>query len=594
MLKRRGMLVQGAIAAEAVVAFSPSRKLWLTTREPYSVDVPKLEGELVISERMPGTGGFLPVVASDCEAVLVAGSVDDIARMVRFASDNDVRLRCGVRDHLAHRQPWWRWISSFWLTSRECCLVIDTSELREIGPVQDGSVWVGVGVSWDDLFRETWMRGYAPGVWNLGRGVTVGDALASGWGLPRDAPGCSVREELLELEVITHDGEVVRCSPTERSPLFEAVCRGGERSRIVVRARIRLFEWPAVWVSPGVVHKDLSPVRSREMGARPAGGPTIERRHRGLSELSRGLAALSLCSLGCGLLEDAARKADEARKDYSDSTTVTFIESTGGESSGSSESSGVTETGDGSGSGDLETSTGAIGTTSGGSSGGSTEGGTSLSSGSASGSSGGIDSYCGDGILDVDLGEECDGGLRCYDCLLDRLVFVTSTQQKGNFGGIESADDICNMLAVNPDNPWITPEEFMSEKRIMRAWLSGPLGVVDRFSLGKGRYVRTDGEVVVWQGSALIGGTLENPIVKDEKGQVQENYVWTNTKENGVPFSGVDHCDGWTNSSAFLSSTVGWSGSTNSEWSHSKSGVNPQLCAFAYHIYCVEAQGGVP
>ena len=194
---------------------------------------------------------------------------------------------------------------------------------------------------------------------------------------------------------------------------------------------------------------------------------------------------------------------------------------------------------------------------------------------------------CGNGVIDAN--EECDDEEKCYNCLTDRLIFVTSLTRNGNMGGILNADLLCNQLVLNPNNPWITPEDFINQKREMRAWLSDFTGPIDRFNLAKGRYVRVDNKVVVEKGIDLLDSNLINPINIDEKGQIVENYVWTNTSNEGVPYSELNSCENWMTSSAFLNSTVGWSNSVDSNWIFSNSGVNPQLCAFDYHIYCVEA-----
>lgn len=225
-----------------------------------------------------------------------------------------------------------------------------------------------------------------------------------------------------------------------------------------------------------------------------------------------------------------------------------------------------------------------------------TSGSTSGSSGSGfdnSGSGGmsgsvGFD-RCGDAVIDVDLGEECDGGERCNDCLIDRLVFVTKYSHKGNLGGIEIADELCNKLIVNSSNPWITPEDFIKEKRIMKAFLSDSNNnPFENFNMGKGRYVRIDNEIITLTGNDLLNNKLLNPINTDEEGNLVNDYVWTNTNEKGLTVSDIDNCENWTDDSVFFNSFVGWSGSSDSNWVISKSGINPRPCSAEYHIYCVE------
>jgi hypothetical protein len=200
-------------------------------------------------------------------------------------------------------------------------------------------------------------------------------------------------------------------------------------------------------------------------------------------------------------------------------------------------------------------------------------------------SSGGMDEPCGDGVVDPQT-EECDGDdPRCNDCLLDRVVFVTSIAHHADFGGLAQADEFCNNMARGGRTPLITADEG----RTMRAWLSGPgYHAGTRFTRGKGRYVRPDGLVVSQTGDHLTSGNLLHPISVDETGTERDVLVWTNTSADGAAVSADAHCGDWTDASWFQSSYLGWSAAKDFQWSRLSSPLNPSLCGNQAHLYCIE------
>lgn len=282
-----------------------------------------------------------------------------------------------------------------------------------------------------------------------------------------------------------------------------------------------------------------------------------------LFELSWVFALASLCSTGC--LEYEQRLAKAARENWSatggpsttDETTrgdTTAADTTAADTTAAPES-------ESSGSGGEGTSTG---------------GDSSATDGSSSGSSTGTTG----GGPDC----ECTEGPRCHDCLLDRLIFVSSSSHQGDFGPLAVADEICQGLL---------PARYAAEKRTMRAWLSGAnYDAGTRFTRGKGRYLLPDGQtVVVTSGDDLVGGTLVNSISMDEQGATREVPVWTNTNADGLKISPDAHCEGWSTNSIFEKAWYGWSTATDFQWTRREVLSNPEVCAFYAHLYCVEQAG---
>lgn len=251
---------------------------------------------------------------------------------------------------------------------------------------------------------------------------------------------------------------------------------------------------------------------------------------------------------------------------------VTDCPSSTGESGGNSDTSTNTSTStssdvsaDGSGS---DTSTSRGGTASEGSESGSSSTGPALP-------------VCGDGVVEGD--ETCDDGNAipgdgCQECAKDSIVFITSEVYQGfALGGLYGADQRCQSLAAKAGL-----QRFLTFK----AWLSTPtMSAADRLLHSRGRYILVNGLVVAQNWDALTSGTLENPIMVDEKSQTRDSPVWTGTLASGQPAQGSEFCNGWDDEAAvFLFGGAGLSMNTDAAWSFFEHGG----CASEAPIYCIE------
>lgn len=187
---------------------------------------------------------------------------------------------------------------------------------------------------------------------------------------------------------------------------------------------------------------------------------------------------------------------------------------------------------------------------------------------------------CGDGVVEGD--ETCDDGNAtpgdgCQECAKDSIVFITSEVYQGfALGGLYGADQRCQSLAAKAELP-----RFLTFK----AWLSTPaMSVSERLQHSRGRYVLVNGLVVAQDWDALTSGTLENPIMVDEKSMTQDTLAWTGTLASGEPSLGAKFCADWDDSGVFESGGIGLSASTDSTWSFFEN----SGCIANVHIYCVQ------
>lgn len=159
-----------------------------------------------------------------------------------------------------------------------------------------------------------------------------------------------------------------------------------------------------------------------------------------------------------------------------------------------------------------------------------------------------------------------------------KTVFVTSTTQNGNLGGLAGADAVCNARAAagglsGTYVAWLSTNSVQAKNRIT-----------------DGLYARTDGQIIALSKADLIDGSIVNPINRSEFGTVPsgESQVFTGTDEFGVKwifssFPGIDYsCVGWTSSSNPYDHT-GEMTATNTFWTQTSAG---QGCSSARRLYC--------
>ena len=157
---------------------------------------------------------------------------------------------------------------------------------------------------------------------------------------------------------------------------------------------------------------------------------------------------------------------------------------------------------------------------------------------------------CGDGILNILAGEECDDGNdddfdKCSnECQISREVFITSNVFFGeDLKGIDGADSKCQKAAEN-----------VGLQGTFKAWLSEGLNkksqVINRFDTNfKGWYVLVNGELLAKGWADLVEkGPLVKIVITELNNKLdftQSIDVWTNTTNKGTYLPGEPDCNGW-------------------------------------------------
>jgi cytokinin dehydrogenase len=180
-------------------------------------------------------------------AVLLPASAHDVAAAVRRAAGQGRRFAAQGRRH-----------SVFGRAQARDGIVADMGRLRTLHAVQRDRVVVDAGATWGEVVAATLPHGRTPPVLTDYLDLSVGGTLAvGGVGSATSRLGV-MSDHVLELEVVTGQGEQDICSPDRHPSLFDAVRAGLGQVGVITRATLRLVPAPRLVRRFLLFHPDLA------------------------------------------------------------------------------------------------------------------------------------------------------------------------------------------------------------------------------------------------------------------------------------------------------------------------------------------------
>lgn len=211
-------------------------QFWQGTPSPDWVQrLPAFEGEVLCSgeglERASWDYG--KVRNRFPAAVLRPAHAEDVAAAVRFCRQEGVPLSPRGFAHSAGGQM-----------QVHGGLVIDMKSMQQVVAMGEDWCEVEAGAGWDIVLRAAMERGKTPPIVTDWLKVSVGGTISmGGFGFMSFWRGTQM-DHVLALEVVTGEGEVVRCTPSQHAELFHAVKGTHGKFGIITRARIPLEPAP--------------------------------------------------------------------------------------------------------------------------------------------------------------------------------------------------------------------------------------------------------------------------------------------------------------------------------------------------------------
>jgi cytokinin dehydrogenase len=192
-----------------------------------------LEGEVLTPDRFAPEhlSNYGRIFEWTPRCVVRPRSQKDVLALVAFCKAN--RLHLTTRG-AAHSQSQ--------LAISEGGVLADMQSMSTIGALDEKNLTIDVepGVSWRDLLHHVAAGGLTPPVLTNNLGVTIGGTLSmAGIGVASFKYG-SQGDNVVELDVVTGEGNVVTCSPEKDAELFWGVIAGLGSFGIITRARLKL------------------------------------------------------------------------------------------------------------------------------------------------------------------------------------------------------------------------------------------------------------------------------------------------------------------------------------------------------------------
>ena len=234
-VSRRGII--SGLGALAVAGFDPRARGWITTAHAAANfdAVPPLSGSLFFdaAHRQAAADDFGHLIHATPAAVLLPGTASDVVKMVRFCRRHRIPVAMRGQGHAQYGQ-----------CQVQAGLVIDTSSLGTIYSLTEQGARVDAGVRWSDLVVAAAEQGLTPPVLTDYLELSVGGTISVG-GIGGTMQRFGVQgDNVLELEVVTGEGELVTCSRHVRPELFDAVTSGLGQCGLILRATLRLIPAP--------------------------------------------------------------------------------------------------------------------------------------------------------------------------------------------------------------------------------------------------------------------------------------------------------------------------------------------------------------
>lgn len=176
---------------------------------------------------------FGHIIHRQPSGVLEPGSARDVAMGIRRAAETGKKVAAQGEGH-----------SVYGRAQVDGGLVIDMSTLKTVHSVESDRVVVDAGAKWSEVLAVTLPKGLTPPVLADYLELSVGGTLVVGGVGAATGRSGTQSDNILELDVVTGNGEEMTCSPTHNAELFNAVRAGLGQCAIITRATLPLIPAP--------------------------------------------------------------------------------------------------------------------------------------------------------------------------------------------------------------------------------------------------------------------------------------------------------------------------------------------------------------
>jgi cytokinin dehydrogenase len=196
--------------------------------------------------RQAAATDFGRIVVRQPRAVVRPAAAEDVARVLKFAARHSLPVATRGAGHSQSGQ------------SLSEAIVLDMSSLGRVTRATDGAVAVQAGIKWRALVEHLAPQRLSPPVLTNNLDVTVGGTLSmGGLGVSSWRYGTQA-DNVLELEVVTGAGDIVRCSPRENAELFDVARCGAGQFGVITEAVLAVRRHAPQFRSFYLLYDDLA------------------------------------------------------------------------------------------------------------------------------------------------------------------------------------------------------------------------------------------------------------------------------------------------------------------------------------------------
>ncbi len=210
-------------------------------------DFPEFDGEFLIDNLNYVNDDFGHIISQKAFAVLLPGSTDDLVKLIRFARKHNIKIAPRGQGH-----------STFGQSQVDAGVVIDLSTKNRVREINSSEVLVDAGAVWLDVLQATLSKERTLPVLTDYLGLSVGGTLSAG-GLGGQSFNYGAQtDNVVQLEVVTGEGNLVTCSPERNSEIFQSVRGSLGQFGVIVGARLRLIPAPTKARVYTLIYKNLA------------------------------------------------------------------------------------------------------------------------------------------------------------------------------------------------------------------------------------------------------------------------------------------------------------------------------------------------
>ena len=196
----------------------------------------RIDGEILFDEKSLAAAScdFGHIVQGTPLCVVRPAASRDVAGTLRWAARRQLRVAAQGRRHSVFGRP-----------LVEQGLALDMSSLRKVRSVGRDRVVVEAGATWNDVLAATLPLRLAPPVLPDYLGLSVGGTLAVGGVGGTVSRAGMVSDNVVEMEVVTGNGESIVCSADRHNELFDAVRAGLGQVGVITGVTLALVSAPS-------------------------------------------------------------------------------------------------------------------------------------------------------------------------------------------------------------------------------------------------------------------------------------------------------------------------------------------------------------